>query len=70
MDLKFIFVLVVLPWKCTAQDEGNQQQVSPDKTVVDIEASTRSLLFICNENSKLAQRHENQSKPISNTSSR
>ena len=70
MDPKFIFILVVLPWKCTAQDEGNQQQVSPDKTAADIEASTRSLLFLCNENSKLAQRDKNRSKPISDTSYR
>ena len=70
MDLKFIFILVILPWECTAQDEGNQQQVSPGKTVADIEAATRSLLFICNEDEKLAQRHENRSKPISNASSR
>ena len=70
MDPKFIFILVVLPWECTAQHGGNQQQVSPDKTVANIVAATRGLLFICNENSKLAQRDKNRSKPISNTSSR
>ena len=66
MDLKLIFILVVLPWECITQyyDEsqygGGRRQPSPDEVIADIEAMVKGLLYIYSENEKISQFH-NQS---------
>ena len=61
MDLKLIFILVVLPWECTAQyyDEyqygGGRRQPSPDEVIATYATVIKSLLFIYNENEKILQ---------------
>ena len=58
MDLKFIFILVVLPWECTAQyyDEsqygGGRRQPSPDEVIDYYETTVKGLLYIYSENEK------------------
>ena len=56
MDLKFVFILVVLPWECAAQyydesqNEDGYDQSSFDEAVVYQECIFKGLLYICNEN--------------------